>query len=122
MLKNFVKTAQPDKEAVKAALKVEQAKLAANQMRIKEAKLPVMVIFEGWGSAGKGSVMGEVIKSIDPRFFRVATMDAEPTEEEFRIDASTFRSKGRNTPFNGRTVRGRVRMTICGGRVVYKKS
>lgn len=84
MLKNFVKTAQPDKEAIKAALKVEQAKLAANQMRIKEAKLPVMVIFEGWGSAGKGSVMGEVIKSIDPRFFKVATMDSAPTEEEKR--------------------------------------
>ena len=84
MLKNFVKTAQPDKEAIKATLKVEQAKLAANQMRIKEAKLPVMVIFEGWGSAGKGSVMGEVIKSIDPRFFKVATMDSAPTEEEKR--------------------------------------
>ena len=83
MLKNFVKTAQPEKEAVKAALKVEQAKLAANQMRIKEAKLPVMVIFEGWGAAGKGSVIGRVIKSIDPRFFRVKTMKA-PTEEELR--------------------------------------
>ena len=45
--------------------------------------LPVLVLFEGWGTAGKGSVLGKVIKNIDPRFFKVATMDA-PTEEERR--------------------------------------
>ena len=28
---------------------------------IKEAKLPVMVIFEGWGAAGKGSVIDRVM-------------------------------------------------------------
>lgn len=39
------------------------------------------MLFEGWGTAGKGSVLGKVIKNIDPRFFKVATMD-EPTEEE----------------------------------------
>ena len=51
--------------------------------RIKEHGLPVLVLFEGWGTAGKGSVLGKVIKNIDPRFFKVATMD-EPTEEERR--------------------------------------
>ena len=35
------------------------------------------------GAAGKGSVIGRVIKSIDPRFFRVRTM-ASPTPEEKR--------------------------------------
>ena len=40
-------------------------------------------------------------------------------EETYRIDASRFASKGRNTPFDGREVRGRVKMTICGGRIVY---
>ena len=43
-----------------------------------------MVIFEGWGAAGKGSVLGEVIENIDPRFFQVSTKDAPPTEEEKR--------------------------------------
>ena len=52
-------------------------------MQIKEHGLPVLVLFEGWGTAGKGSVLGKVIKNIDPRFFKVATMD-EPTEEERR--------------------------------------
>ena len=84
MLKDFAKAFQPDKETVKASLKEEREKLFANQMKIKDAKLPVMVIFEGWGSAGKGSVIGEVIQNIDPRFFRVATATAAPTEEEKR--------------------------------------
>ncbi len=53
-------------------------------MKIKEAKLPVMVIFEGWGASGKGSLIAKVIEEIDPRFFDVATMDSAPTEEEKR--------------------------------------
>ena len=83
MLKDFVKAAKPDDETLRTALKKEQETLAGYQTKIKEAKLPVMVIFEGWGAAGKGSVIGRVIKNIDPRFFRVKTM-APPTEEEKR--------------------------------------
>ena len=45
MLTDFVKAAVPEDEALKAELKAEQAKLFAVQTRIKEAKLPVMVIF-----------------------------------------------------------------------------
>ncbi len=84
MLKDFVKTKRPGEEEVKTRLKEEQARLAASQMKLKDKKLPVMVIFEGWGAAGKGSVLGKVIKDMDPRFFQVATMDAPPTEEDKR--------------------------------------
>ena len=84
MLEDIAKAKKPEKEELRQYLKAEKEKLAASQMKIKEAKLPVMVIFEGWGSAGKGSVMGEIIKNIDPRFFQVATMDKPRTEEESR--------------------------------------
>lgn len=40
-------------------------------------------------------------------------------EQTYCINASEFASKGRNTPFDGREVKGRVKMTICGGRIVY---
>ncbi len=40
-------------------------------------------------------------------------------EEEWTLDASRFASKGRNCPFHGRAVKGRVACTIKGGRVVY---
>ncbi|MBQ6385575.1 MAG: phosphate--AMP phosphotransferase [Lachnospiraceae bacterium] len=84
MLKDFAKAAVPEKGEIKERTKAEQAKLAQGQMKIKAAKLPVMVIFEGWGAAGKGSVLSRVIKDMDPRFFQVATMDAPPTEAERR--------------------------------------
>ena len=84
MLKDFARASRPDKAELKARTEAEQAKLAANQVRVKEAKVPVMVIFEGWGAAGKGGALARVIKDMDPRFFEVATLDAEPTEEELR--------------------------------------
>lgn len=43
-------------------------------------------------------------------------------EDTYRIDRNTFASKGRNTPFHGREVSGRVKYTICGGHVVYVSS
>ena len=38
------------------------------------------------------------------------------------IDKNSFASKGRNTPFDGWKVRGKVKMTICGGNIVYDDS
>ena len=84
MLKDFARASKPDKAEIKMRTDEEQARLATNQIRIKEAKVPVMVIFEGWGSAGKGSVLSRVIKDMDPRFFQVSTLDAEPTEDARR--------------------------------------
>ena len=42
-------------------------------------------------------------------------------EETYKIDKNTFASKGRNTPFDGREVTGRVKCTICDGTVVYNE-
>ena len=83
MLKEYVSPALPDKEELKQEIKAERDRLFGYQMRLKEAKLPVMVIFEGWGASGKGSVIGKVINNIDPRFFKVKTI-ADPTDEEKR--------------------------------------
>jgi polyphosphate:AMP phosphotransferase len=83
MLEDFVKARRPEDEELAAGIKAAREALNACQMKIKEAGLPVMVIFEGWGAAGKGSVLGRVIKSIDPRFFKVQTY-AAPTAEEKR--------------------------------------
>ncbi|MEE0954505.1 MAG: polyphosphate:AMP phosphotransferase [Eubacterium sp.] len=83
MLKEFIKADAPDAEQVKKEVEAAREKLAAYSMKIKEAKLPIMVIFEGWGSAGKGSILGKVIRELDPRFFEVKTM-APATEEEKR--------------------------------------
>lgn len=40
--------------------------------------------------------------------------------ELWTIDPANFRSKGRNTPFAGRAVRGKVKYTLVGGSVIYR--
>jgi dihydroorotase len=42
-------------------------------------------------------------------------------DTEWRVDAETFQSRGKNTPFNGRRLHGRVVMTICRGSIVYQR-
>ena len=84
MLRDFARPTKPPRAEIRQRTAAEQAKLAANQIAIKEAKVPVMVIFEGWGAAGKGSLLARVIKDMDPRFFKVHTLDAKPTAEERR--------------------------------------
>ncbi len=44
---------------------------------------------------------------------------ADP-KEEYRIDKNEFVSKGKNTPFHGKVVVGRVKVTIVDGKVVYR--
>lgn len=83
MLKNVIFPEKPEEEELKKRLAEAREKLTSQQTLIKEHKLPVLVLVEGWGTAGKGSVIGEVIRNIDPRFFKVATFD-KPTEEEKR--------------------------------------
>jgi len=40
--------------------------------------------------------------------------------EEWTVDPEQFASKGRNTPFAGWKVKGRVKYTIVGGTVIYE--
>ena len=40
-------------------------------------------------------------------------------DEAWTVDPNRFASKGRNTPFAGKTLRGKVKYTIVGGEIVY---
>ncbi len=40
-------------------------------------------------------------------------------EEEWVVDPEQFHSKSRNTPFTGMTMKGKVKMTLVDGRLVY---
>ena len=83
MLKKWVPEICPEEDKLKERLEAAEHRLAVLQMKLKEHKLPVIVLAEGWGAAGKGSTIGAIIKNIDPRFFNVATM-AVPSEDEKR--------------------------------------
>lgn len=83
MLKQWRKTERPKEEELEVRLQEAREKLREQQMKVKERKLPVLVLVEGWGTSGKGYLIGQMIKNIDPRFFKVASM-AAPSEEELR--------------------------------------
>lgn len=65
----------------KAEKEIYRNELAKRQQIIKDANLPVIVVLEGWGTAGKGSAIGSIIKYMDPRFFKVYNMDVVSEDE-----------------------------------------
>ena len=84
MLKNYeIRKYQMPQEEIKALIKEKREELFCQQQLIKEHKLPVFVLIEGWGAAGKGTLIGNLIKELDPRFFRVINMDV-PAEKNTR--------------------------------------
>ncbi len=50
---------------------------------------------------------------------KIADITIVNPDEAYQIDASKFVSKGKNTPFDGYPVKGRVMMTIVAGKIVY---
>ena len=43
-------------------------------------------------------------------------------EKQFVVDADTFRSKSRNTPFDGLQLKGKAVLTMVGGKIVYDET
>ncbi len=82
MLKEFKKEKPEDKSDLKAEIKSLRERLLAQQQLLREKKLPIIVLVEGWASAGKGSLINELISEIDPRFYNVVSPAVIPEAEE----------------------------------------
>ena len=60
--------------------------LSALQLKMKEKQLPAIVVFEGWGASGKGTLIADMIKMLDPRFFKVtSTLPANEQERRYPL-------------------------------------
>ncbi len=83
MLKEYVR---PDDGMDKTERKAEanrlQEKLTAQQIHLRDARLPVIVLVEGWAAAGKGSLINDFISDIDPRFSSVFSADSALKEAD----------------------------------------
>lgn len=84
MLKEWNRPERPTDEEISLRLKAARESLTRNQIRVKEGKIPVFVILEGWGAAGKGSIVGKIIKNMDPRFFKVESVKYFTDDEKRR--------------------------------------
>src|SRR5258708_20354546 len=81
MLKNIDLSREVAKAEYKR-LKVDvDLKLAALQRQVKALGIPVIIVFEGWSAAGKGTLINQLILPLDPRGFTVHSASG-PTEEE----------------------------------------
>lgn len=70
------------KEAFKQRSKELKPALAALSQPIKQQKLPVIILFEGWGAAGKGSMISNLIVNFDPRGYQVHSIIGRSDEEK----------------------------------------
>jgi len=81
MLENIKLSRKVGKAEYKKVKDGLSLKLAALQRQAKDLGVPVIIVFEGWDAAGKGTLINELILPLDPRGFRVYSTLA-PTEEE----------------------------------------
>ncbi len=85
---------------------VEKGVITMMQMAEKMSYNPSRILgLHEKGSISEGKTADVMI--FDPR-------------KSYRIDKETFASKGKNTPFHGREVKGEVAVTIVNGKVVYE--
>ena len=71
-----------DKASRKAEILRLRDQMVNTQQTVREAKLPVIVLLEGWDSAGKGMLINELISEMDPRFYNVATFTHTAEKDE----------------------------------------
>lgn len=85
---------------------VKPGHLTPMQMAEKMSYNPAKVLGIDRGTLNEGAVADVTI--INP-------------DETYVVDTSEFESKGKNTPFGGRLLNGRVKATIVDGRIVYEE-
>lgn len=84
MLRDVAKASAMDTDTLKALRAEQGTRLMLLQQQVRAAKIPVVVLFEGWDASGKGSMIGELIRNLDPRGFKVFTLDLDdPAEERY---------------------------------------
>ena len=59
-----------------------EEKLMAMQHQLKEMKIPLVIVLEGWQAAGKGTIAGELLEGLDPRGYKVCVPERFSADEE----------------------------------------
>lgn len=99
MLEKIDLNKKVEKKDYKAAMDQASERLGLLQRECKAAGIPVIVVFEGMGAAGKGVQINRLIQALDPRGFDVYAFNRATEEEQMRPFLWRFWTK---TPAKGR--------------------
>lgn len=64
-------------------------RLGAAQRKAREAKRPIIIVFEGWRGARRSLIINKMMQQMDARGFKVFTV-ARLSEEEYRMPFFTY--------------------------------
>ena len=87
------------KEEKKLEIKKYRDNISGKLQEIKESKIPFVIIVEGWHASGKGMLVNELIKNIDPRFYSVFVEDSERLEDRYPFMYPYFNAIPENGKF-----------------------
>ncbi len=80
-------------------IKKLEVRIGELQRACKDLGIPIMVIFEGYEASGKGTMIGRMIRALDPRGFQVFPMEKETEEDKMHPYLWRFFTK---SPAKGR--------------------
>jgi polyphosphate kinase 2 (PPK2 family) len=81
MLEKLDLSLKIEKQEYKKVTSDLEIRVGALQRKAYELKIPVIVVFEGWDAAGKGTLINKLLLALDPRGYMVHPTNP-PTEEE----------------------------------------
>ena len=80
MLEDLDLTLAMDEEEWNAVSDRLKTRLGVLQQRARALKIPMVIVFEGWGASGKGDKISRLIANLDPRGYSVYSIVA-PTAD-----------------------------------------
>ena len=99
MLEKIDLSRKAEKEVYRQARDTYGTRLGLAQRKLKEAGIPVLILFDGMDAAGKGTQINRLIQFLDPRGFDVYASSRVTEEEAMRPFLWKFWTL---TPENGR--------------------
>ena len=63
------------------------------QRQCRSMGIPIFVVFEGFSASGKGTMIGRMIRPLDPRGCQVLTMEKETKEDKRHPDCWRYATK-----------------------------
>ncbi len=99
MLENIDLNKKLSKKEYDEQMDILESQMGRLQRECKALGIPILIVFEGYGSAGKGLQIGKLIHSMDPRGFEVHTIKEETPEERMYPFMWRFWTK---TPVKGK--------------------